>query len=507
MDFKKLFKGKGGGGNGSDGGSAAQGGADTFHRDPRKARRFFEHAQTVADARNYDYAIECYVNGLRHDPDNINKHEALREVSLKRKVGGGKPPGMGERFKSGGPTSIDRMLHAERLWSMDPVNVKFMRDVMKHAVDADQQNDDLNLAEVAYWVGTLLIDANAQGKNDKGLFVEAKDLFVEIGAYDKAVEACRRALAQDPNNADLIHDLKNLEAENTMQKGGYSGAKVQEGGFRNFVRDADKQRALEQEDMISKTGSAAEDIIARRRAEFDEDPQDMDRRIKLVDALLARETPETEKEAIELLRQAWEETGQYRYKVRIGDIQMKQYNRVLRQLKARVQEHPDDEEAKQKYRDGQRKQLEFELKEFTDRVKNYPTDMGLRFELGKRLYQAGKLDEAIGAFQQAKADPKQRAAAHMFLGSCYLQKTWYDEAIETLTEGIENYPTDDDRLALDMRYLLMDALEKSAEKNKNVDQAREANKVASKILQTNINYRDIRQRIDKIKALVDTLSQ
>lgn len=503
-----FFKRGGGSKNGNvaDGeGNGGEAPKAAVARDPRKARRFFEHAQTVSDAGNYDYAIECYVNGLKHEPDNINKHEALYDVAKRRKVKGGKPAGLGEKFKSGGSDPIDKMLHAEKLWAMDPTNPKLMRDVMKHAVDGDKANDDLNLAEIAYWIGSLALDTNRTGKNDKGLNLELRDLFVEINAYDKAVEACRLALQADPQNSTLQQDLKNLEAENTMQKGGYSGAKVQAGGFRNFVRDAEKQKALEQEDMISKTASAADQIIKRRRAEFDEDPQDLDRLSKLVDALVARESPESEKEAMDLLRQAWEESGQYRYKVRIGDIQMKQFNRQVRQLRGQLQATPDDAEIKDRLKETHRKQLEFELREYEDRVKNYPTDMGLRFELGKRLYAAQRVDDAIGAFQQAKADPKQRAASHMYLGSCYIHKGWLDEAIETLKEGLANYPTQEDRLGMDMQYLLMDAYEKSAEKHSNLEHAQEAQRVASKILQTNISFRDIRKRIDQIKALVDRL--
>lgn len=511
MDLGKLFKrgktGNGNGNGGGEGGATATSGSGP-NRDPRKARKFFEHAQTVADARNFDYAIEMYINGFRHDPDNMNKHEALLDVARRRKVAGGKPAGISERapWKSGGSDPLDKMLHAERLWAMNPIDPYLMKDVMKHAVEADKVNPDLNLAEVAYWIGSLSLETNATGKGDKKLYLELRDLFREIRTYDKAVEACRRALIQDPNNHELAKDLKELEAENMMQKGGYEGAKVEAGGFRNKVRDADKQRALEQEDMITKTATAADEIIKRRRAELDEDPQDLDRVVKLVDALVARETPESEKEAIDLLKQAWEESGQYRYKVRIGDIQMKQFTRQGRQLKGELQQNPNDVEIKHRIEELRKKQLEFELREFHDRVKNYPTDMSLRFELGKRLYSAGQVDDAIGAFQQAKADPKQRSASHMYLGSCYLHKGWHDEAIETLNEGIANHPVDDDRLGMDMRYLLMESLFQSAERSNDVERAREAQKVASKILQTNINYRDIRQWVDKIKALIEKLN-
>ena len=89
-------------------------GDGSYKRDGRKARRFFEHAQAVTD---YDYAIECFVNGLRLDPDNQAMHDALREVALKRKLSGGKPAGMAEKFKSGGKGPIDKMMHAEMLWA------------------------------------------------------------------------------------------------------------------------------------------------------------------------------------------------------------------------------------------------------------------------------------------------------------------------------------------------------------------------------------------------------
>ncbi len=30
-----------------------------------KAQKWFDHARIAADKLNYDYAIECYINGLR----------------------------------------------------------------------------------------------------------------------------------------------------------------------------------------------------------------------------------------------------------------------------------------------------------------------------------------------------------------------------------------------------------------------------------------------------------
>ncbi|MFP4143797.1 MAG: hypothetical protein ACOCTI_02550 [Phycisphaeraceae bacterium] len=472
-------------------------------RDLRKAHRFFEHAEAVAEARNYDYAIECYVSGLRHDPDNIDRHEALREVSLRRKVAGGKPAGLGEKFKSGGPTPLDKMLHAEKLWSKDPLNARHGLNMMKWAVETTEQDPSLDLGEVVYWAGKLVMEL-VQSKPDKSTYVQLRDYFAAVGAFDQAVEACRNALRMSPNDDKLQHELKDLEAENTMQQGGYSsGEDVEEGGFRKFVRNREKQRALEQEDAISKTASAVDEMIARRRAAYEEAPEDVERLVKLVDALVQKESDEAENEAIKLLQQAQEQTGQYQYKVRIGDIRMKQFGRQMRELR-RVAEK-GDEQAKQKLQELARKRLAFELQEYQERVKNYPTDMSLRFQLGRRLYQARQHDEAIGAFQQAKQDPKYRAASHEYLGSCYLTKGWNEEAIDTLRQGMEAHPEDSDKLGMNLRYLLMEALERTAREKEDPDLAEEAQQVASQILQTDISFRDIRERMEKIRELRNEL--
>ncbi len=471
-------------------------------RDERKARRFFDHAQAVADARNYDYAIDCYINGLRHDPDNMPQHEALREVALKRKVAGGKAAGIADRIKKGGKDPVERMLHAEMLWAKDPLNITHMVEVMTQAVEADQADPSLHFSEVAYWVGTLVLEANkAAKKPSESIYVKVRDLFSKIDAFDKAAEACSLAIQLNPHDHDLLQSLKDLEAELTIQAGRYGE------GFRSTVADEDKQRQLEQEASISKPASAVDEMVERHRAAFEEDPQDPDKLQKFVATLLQKDTDDAEDEAIELLEDAWTQTGQYRIKVQIGDIRMKRFNRQLRQLGKMTKENPQDETAKKQWRQIAKAKLRFELEEYSERVQNYPTDLSLRYELGKRLFAYSRHDEAIAAFQQAKADPRYRAACYEYLGRCYIAQEWYEEAIDTLREGIEIYPIKDDKLALDLRYRLMLALKKSAKVNQSVEQGTEAQKTASQILQNNINYRDIRQQIDEIKTLVDAIKK
>lgn len=152
-----------------------------------------------------------------------------------------------------------------------------------------------------------------------------------------------------------------------------------------------------------------------------------------------------------------------------------------------------------------RQKLAFELKEFGERVDHYPTDLGLKFELGKRQFLTKQFDDAISNFQQAKADPKNRAHSHYYLGKSYLLKGWSDEAIETLKDGIANYPHTDDALAKEMRYDLMLAMADSGQRNRDLALAREAEKLASELLRSDINFKDIRAQRDRLRELSASL--
>jgi len=487
-----------------DEGQAAEASAESTapKREPRKANRWFEQARTVADTGNHDYAIECYVSGLQFDPEALEQHEALHEVSLKRKVKGGKPPGWRDKPPVRGKSHIERMLEAEWYFAMDPTAAGQALKVMEEAVAATEAGE-AELYEVAYWIGNLALEANRAAKRpSKQTYIKVRDLYAEMGIYDKAVEACGLAVQMDPQNAELARQFRDLQAENTISGGGYTGDK---GGFRKGIKDAEKQKQLEQEDTIAKTDAVKDEIVTRLRSEYEDNPEDMTRLEKLVRALRDTEEKTSEDEAIKLLEEAWEKTGQYRYKMQIGDIRMKQFNRALRELTQQIEKDPNNAELKDKRRRIATAQVKFELSEYIERVKNYPTDMGLRYQLGRRQLALQQYDEAIGSFQEAQSDPKHRAASLRYLGEAFAAKEWHDEAIDTFRRGIDAHERSDDRTALELRYDLMNSLEQKARENDDREAAQEAAQIASQIAQTDINFKDIRSRVDALRKLSNEL--
>jgi tetratricopeptide (TPR) repeat protein len=367
--------------------------------------------------------------------------------------------------------------------------------------DHEEGNEDYNLGEVAFWIGSMAMDFNASAKKpNKSLLVEIRDRFSEIGRYDKAVEANRRAIGLDPSDDKLIAAQKDLEAlRYTMERKEVSKTL-------DNVKDKEAQEQIQRQLSTHGGGDANRKLIESRRAEYEDNPDDIDKLNKLVDALIRTGEDDDENDGIKLLQQAYEKTSQYRHKVRAGDIRMKQHQRVIRNYKQFVDAAPGDEEYRKKYEQAVKARLDFELGEYADRVKNYPTDLRLKYELGRRQYQAGQIDEAIGSLQQATGDPKSRSGAHLLLGKSFLNKGWTDEAINTMEKGLEQHEVKDDPVGKELQYDIMLAYLMLAEKDRDAEKLKTAQQYASALLQADIGYRDIRDRMGQIRKLSESLS-
>ncbi|MBL4700811.1 MAG: hypothetical protein JKX85_06090 [Phycisphaeraceae bacterium] len=477
-------------------------------RERSKAITFFRHASTVSEARNYDYSIQLFLDGLSHDPENMNKHEALREVALRRKVSGGKPAKFMDRWKGRGKSKIEKSLQAEYLWSKNPLKFEVAVTFMERCVEAHEDQDEYNMGEVAFWVGTLLLEKNEMDKQfNKADLLKMTDLFERLGAFKQAVNACRWALEFDRNDYELESKLKDLQAEETMIDSGY-GEQIEtlDVDFKKTVRDMDKQQQLDQENQLSKTEQAIEEIVERSRAAYQADPDDKVLLEKLVKALLEKREDASEKEAVGLLEAAHEKIGDFKYKMQVGELRLRKVDRIVKKLKAAVLKDKSNAEMTEKYKQAARQKMKMEIAQYTECAQQYPTDRRWKYDLGRVYFSVRQYDKAVEQLQQSSSDAKYKVQSLLLLGQCYFAQDWFDESIETLGKALEAHKVDDDKLALGIRYQLMLALEKSAVDSKDAKLAKSAQKVASEILQTDINFKDIRTHMDRIRKVVKELA-
>ena len=78
-----------------------------------------------------------------------------------------------------------------------------------------------------------------------------------------------------------------------------------------------------------------------------------------------------------------------------------------------------------------------------NRVSERPTDLELRFVLGRHLHEAGRFEEAVGELRLAKQSPKRREEALRLLALA-LEKTGRREEAERVMSQIERESFEED---------------------------------------------------------------
>ncbi len=450
----------------------------------KKARAFFDRAKTVSDTGNFDYAIDMMSEGLKRDPDSVEAHQNLRDIALKRKASGGKALGMfeGRKFSD---TKDDResMLNRERLLAHDPGNIDHMVGLMEKAFAA-------GFYDTVMWIGPIMSQANLNlTKPDAKKFLAAASIYKRLRQWKLAVQNTELAAQFRPSDMDLSSELKNLGAMQTMDQGNYlSGA-----SFRDSMRDKGKQQDLMESDKDIRSVDGMKRAIELAERELAENPNEPGKVMKLVDALIKTEDSEYESKALEKLESVYKSTGQFRFRARIGEVNVKQMIRMERGMRDALKATPTDEQLKKDLHDFHRDRVQLELSEYQLLAENYPTETKYKYEVAARLFALGRYDESIPSLQTARQDPKFRADATVLLGRAFFEATFLDEALDTLDQIISDYAGKGDDKSKEMYYWRGRILE-----SKEVFDV--AIKSYSQVAQWDFGYRDVQSRIKVLRA-------
>jgi tetratricopeptide (TPR) repeat protein len=135
---------------------------------------------------------------------------------------------------------------------------------------------------------------------------------------------------------------------------------------------------------------------------------------------------------------------------------------------------------------------EFEITECQKRAERFPTDMGIRYELGVLFFKAGKYNEAAAELQKAKNNPHKRVPAMNYLAQCFVKKRMFDMAARTFQTAIDEKQVFDEEKK-DLVYNLGNTLDAMGKKNEAIDQF--------KILyEMDMGYRDVAKKVDDFYA-------
>jgi tetratricopeptide (TPR) repeat protein len=454
------------------------------HEGFEKAKAFFERAEEVAVTGNYDYAIDLFLEGLRRAPDAVEHgHSALWQMALLRQSKGGKKPSVFEKLKhSRGKGPLEEMLNSEWLLAHEPDNLGYAEAVLKAATAG-------KFKKTAAWIADMIFTAALSNpKPSLQLFLMLKDSYAVAGEWDKAIGALQYAIRLKPDDLALADELRNLSAELAVKSGKYD----QEGDFRQSIKDKDLQDRMQAQEAVVKTENYKVVALNAARAAYEKEPNAANAIYRLADALADMDTEETFKEALELLDKNYIQKQDFNFKRRAGEIKIRHLARLVRAAKAAADAAPEDFELKNTFDKIHAELAAFELEHFKACIENYPTDPHLKYEYGIRLMRNRQFDAAIPFLQEAQKDPRHRFIAMDNIGTCFFLKGWYIDAVDIFQQALDLYEIKDDAIAKDLRYNLARSLEEQGKTD-------EALEIYRKLAQLDFSFRDVRQRVDKLR--------
>jgi tetratricopeptide (TPR) repeat protein len=450
-----------------------------------KAKAFFDRAVQVAERKNFDYAINMYIEGLRYAPEALEQgHLPLFELALRRRGENGKKPSMIEKVKRlGGKTPLEQMLSAEFLFAKDPDHLPYAEAMLKAAVAGGYN-------KVAHWIANLIFQMNnAAEKPSLQTYILLKDSYKEIGEFDKAVAACQHIVRIKPHDKELADEYKDLSAELTMARGKYET----EEDFRKAIKDREEQELLHSQAGVVKTEDYRIKALENAREKMTQNPDSSANIFELANALSEMDNDKDENDAIALLERSYEERNDFSFKQRAGELRIKQIKRKIQQAKSALEANPNDQQIMVDIEKLTAKLEETEMEHYKLCMQNYPTNLRIKYEYARHLVRNEQYDEAIPLFQQAQKDPRRKISAMNQIGYCFFKKGWLADAVDVYKKAINSYELKDDAIGKELRYNLALAYEQQG-------QIQEALDVYRKIAQADFTYRDVSQRVEKLRS-------
>lgn len=447
--------------------------------------QLLEKADQAFSKKNFDYAIELWLQHLKFKPDDLEIRQKLRSCARASSSGKG---GFGSfivklRSKFTGATVKDpeqAMQAYEETLKSDPSNLDVLMALGKAAMDA-------NFNQVAAWVFSDVVSLDRKHKEGYRYAGRAYKALEDYQAAIKQFEALKKLDASDKEAADEIRGLAAKSTEQNMAEK-TKGAKGGGGGFQALI-DKDAAGKMERLAKRVRTPEQAKERITDLLEELGKDPENP-RIFKLLSDmhLMCSEY----KEAKDYLTKAAKispDDGEVVEK--LADLKLREFDDELESLKKSAK---SDAGAKEKYQQLSKERLLFEVGEYKRRMEAHPTELKWAFEYGRSLHDASKYEEAIAALQKAKGDARFKATGGYYLGRCLFKMKNARMALKELETAREDLSDMEDETVKKITYMIGFIYEAAKKKEKALEEY-------EKIAQVDYNYSDIQKRMEGLGSL------
>jgi tetratricopeptide (TPR) repeat protein len=440
-------------------------------------RSAYEKAQDVMRKNNIEYAIDLLKGIVQKEPGFTDARESLRQLEKKKYA------------SLSFFTKLIANIKCNKFLLKGKTSMKKKPlEAMKHAEDALALNLHAPgalslLAEAAENAGANFIAIEAlelvrevNPKNEVNLRWLA-EIYKEEHEGIKVLQIFQQIADMKPNDNNIQSELRAAAALASMEKGRWE----EKGDFKDKLKDKEESESIEQEDRIVRNIDDVNDMIGRLEKVINDGDTSIDNRRKLAELYYRAKRFD---ESIETYNQVSEMLGVLDPTVD-RNIEKSVVGKIDQQIEELQAEggHEEDIQALQA------ESYEYRLGRAEQRVRDYPNDTQLRFDLAEVYWEGGSVDKALEQFQIAQRNPQRRLEAIVYLGRCFHSKQQFDMAVEQFNKAIEGM------LVMDKGK--MNALYHLGITYEDMNEADKAIACFKQIYQANVNYLDIAQRMEK----------
>jgi tetratricopeptide (TPR) repeat protein len=450
---------------------------------PRELRILFTKGNEALQRDNFDYAITLFNQILHKDPALYDCRKALRVAQMKKAGDGGgmlkklwstasSQPLVGKGQLALRSDPAEALHIAEQILNTDPNN----SGAHKLIVDAAAA---LELPKTA-----VLSLENLAKNSPKDVEVAIKYAtgLADTGQVSQGEKILADLSRQFPADQDLALALKNLSARKTMKVGGYDALEGGTGSYRDILKNKEEAVTLEQENRQVKSEDTAERLINEYETRLKTDPNNLKLLRDLAELYTQKKQFDKALNYYQQIKASSSSGSDASLDRGIAQATLRKMDHDISQLDPNAADYEEQSARLKAEKQG------YQLAECQKRVERFPTDLGIRFEMGQLYFQAGKIGEAIKEFQKAKGNPHKAIASQNYLALCFSKRGIHDLAATTLQEAIKEKLVFDDEKK-ELLYNLGCVFEKMDKKEDAIAQFKQ-------IYAVDADYKDVSKKMD-----------
>ena len=439
-----------------------------------------KHLENAADAvkrRNFALAVKIYTQVLQIQPDYEQARGGLRRALFARAAH--KKPSKLTALLGGGVHLVSG--HLCRLCGRHAAAAR----AYERYLTFDPLHEGANLAlgnalqRAGYRQSALAVFQTYAEQAPRCLPAcrAAGALLYEQGKLPQALQMYEQALKVDPRDQESLKARKDLAAEGALRATGIETAK----SSRELIKDKELQQRLEQQGRVHLSGEQLDADLEQQEQALQQSPDDL-ALLKRVARL--RELKKDLPGALDCVERALQQKpDDAELQELAGDLRLRVQAHYVKKAEGR-----GDAAAVQRAR---KNLVDARIAEYRRRTARNPSDFGLRFDLGAALLDGEEVDAAIAELQHAVKDPRRKAESQFLLGRAFRKKNLGELALNQLEKALQSAGAGP--LVKEVLYEMGELCEGSGKR----DQALQH---FSRILEQDIGFRDVAQRIERLKA-------